>query len=122
MKLRIKGNTIRLRLTRPEVGEFTEKGKFSEKVGLTPNQLVYSIEKTEAEKVTARFTSGELTVFVPVSIADKWAEGEQIGIEGNQPIYNNELHIIIEKDFACLTPREGEDTADHYPHPKTAHC
>lgn len=123
MKLRIKGNTLRLRLTQSEVGEFVATGRFAETVGLAPDELVYSIEKSDSDTVLGQFADGKLTVFVPVSIADEWAEGELIGFEAKQPIDDeNELHIIIEKDFACLTPRDGEDTADHYPHPKTAHC
>ncbi len=27
------------------------------------------------------------------------------------------LKILVEKDFACLAPREGEDESDMYPHP-----
>jgi len=123
MKLRIKGNTLRLRLTRSEVGEFVTAGRFTETVGLAPEALIYSIEKTDSDKVTARFADSKLTVSLPVSTAEEWANGEQIGVEGKQRIdNNNELHIIIEKDFACLTPRGGEDITDHYPHPKNAHC
>ena len=28
------------------------------------------------------------------------------------------LKILVEKDFACLAPREGEDETDMYPHPQ----
>jgi hypothetical protein len=28
------------------------------------------------------------------------------------------LGILVEKDFACLAPREGEDESDMYPHPE----
>jgi hypothetical protein len=27
------------------------------------------------------------------------------------------LNILVEKDFACLAPRAGEDERDMYPHP-----
>jgi hypothetical protein len=30
------------------------------------------------------------------------------------------LKILVEKDFACLAPREGEDESDMFPHPKAA--
>jgi len=36
----------------------------------------------------------------------------QILDEGDQ------LSILVEKDFACLAPREGEDETDMYPNPK----
>jgi hypothetical protein len=27
------------------------------------------------------------------------------------------LQILVEKDFACLTPRKGEDDGDAFPNP-----
>jgi hypothetical protein len=27
------------------------------------------------------------------------------------------LRILVEKDFACLAPREGEDESDMFPNP-----
>ena len=101
MKLRIKGNTLRLRLTRSEVAEFSETGRFSEQVSLTPAMLVYSIQKTDQNKAGARFSAGELTIFMPATDADEWAIGDEIGFEAKEPIdAENELHIIIEKAFA----------------------
>ena len=29
----------------------------------------------------------------------------------------NSLKILVDKDFACLAPREGEDESDMIPHP-----
>ena len=28
-----------------------------------------------------------------------------------------ELSILLEKDFQCLIPREGEDQSEHFPNP-----
>jgi hypothetical protein len=37
--------------------------------------------------------------------------GEQVLDDGAK------LTILVEKDFACLTPREGEDESDMFPNP-----
>ncbi len=39
-------------------------------------------------------------------------KGEQLLDDGSM------LDILVEKDFACLTKREGEDESDMYPHPE----
>ncbi|MGH8167708.1 MAG: DUF7009 family protein [Woeseiaceae bacterium] len=36
---------------------------------------------------------------------------------GAQPLDGDELSILVEKDFACLAPREGEDDSDKFPNP-----
>ena len=42
---------------------------------------------------------------------------DQVG-EGEQQHDNGDvLSILVEKDFACLAPREGEDESDMFPHP-----
>ena len=59
-----------------------------------------------------------MTIYVPRAQADKWANTEQIGLEIEQKIGGgNLLRILIEKDFACLEPRAGEDERDAFPHP-----
>jgi hypothetical protein len=39
-------------------------------------------------------------------------------LAGAQPAAADaELRIVVEKDFACLTAREGEDESDNFPNP-----
>jgi hypothetical protein len=41
-----------------------------------------------------------------------------VTLAGTQPAAQDaELRIVIEKDFACLTVREGEDESDNFPNP-----
>jgi hypothetical protein len=35
-----------------------------------------------------------------------------------QALPDGSLRITLEKDFACLAPREGEDESDNFPHPQ----
>jgi hypothetical protein len=123
MKLRIKGSSIRLRLTQGEVAEFAETGKCEDRTefGDSSRSFGYAvIADPNAEAVSANFESGRISVFVPREIAEKWAATEQTGISAEQPLPSGKtLRILIEKDFACLTPRAEEDESDNYPHPKS---
>ena len=47
-----------------------------------------------------------------------WATTEQVSVECEQVLDDGDkLGILVEKDFACLAPREGEDESDMYAHP-----
>lgn len=121
MKLRIRGNTLRLRLTRSEVDEFAASGRIADKIGFGGERaLVYAIERTAAEAVSAVFDGAEIKVCIPAELADTWTKTDQVGFEAVYRAGAVELEILVEKDFACLTPRANEDTADNFPHPKTA--
>jgi hypothetical protein len=67
----------------------------------------------------AFFSDNVVTVRIPETTVLAWATSEQVSIEGEQALDDGEtLHLLVEKDFACLAPREGEDEADMYPHPE----
>lgn len=120
MKLRIKGNSIRLRLSQTDVAQFITNGKFVETVDFgnaSEPKFYYELLVSEiAENVRAEFNNGTISVLVPKNTAEDWATGDLVGIASDE---NSKLKILIEKDFACLAPREGEDESDNFPHPKT---
>jgi hypothetical protein len=116
MKLRIGGNSLRLRLTRSEVEEFAQTGIYQSSIDLAGGRLIYRLEKTSDAAIGASISGTTITVHVPASAAEQWTGSEDIGIETSD---SGGTKIIIEKDFACLKPRAGEDTDDHYPHPAT---
>lgn len=48
----------------------------------------------------------------------RWANSEQISLCGEQTLDNGELlTILVDKDVAGLTPREGEDESGRFPDP-----
>ena len=116
MKLRIKGNSLRLRVTKSEVLQLRVDGRLSETVnfGESGTSLVFMISVIkDASKITVNFEHGELTVAVPEDLAIKWAYSDQIGIKATYTAPT----VLIEKDFACLEPRSDEDENDMFPHP-----
>jgi hypothetical protein len=124
MKMRIRGNSVRFRLTKSEVSQFCEIGKVEETVefGLEPQQkFIYAVEATDAEKVSAVFENNRLCVLIPEREAKEWTNSNQVGIKAAQTTGGGEkgvqLRILVEKDFACLENRPGEDDSDAFPHP-----
>ena len=119
MKLRIKGNSIRLRLLRSEVDRFAAEGRISDEVRFGINALRYSLLMSdEAESIYSRFENNEITVFIPASAARNWATGEMVGFETVQAIDGGEgLTILVEKDFVCVDRPEDPDRADAFPNP-----
>jgi len=121
MKLRIRDNSIRLRLTRSEVDVFCSEGLLSSAVHFPDGaKIVYSVESSPASvKPMARYANNTISVRVPETTVREWAKSEQVSISSEQALDDGRvLSVLIEKDFACLTPREGEDESDMFPHPK----
>jgi hypothetical protein len=121
MKLRILDNSIRLRLSRTEVAAIRSDGIVGGKVSFAGgSRLIYCLEGSPAcVDPAAQFADGELLVRLPEATVVQWADSDEVSIEATQPLDDGgSLKILIEKDFACLTPREGEDESDLYPHPQ----
>ena len=120
MKLRIRDNSIRLRLTRGEVDRLRDEG-LVQAITFFPDgrDFRYEVESSPASvNPAASFSDNKITVRLPESAVGAWAASEQVSITGEQQYKSGEqLSILVEKDYACLAPREGEDESDMYPHP-----
>lgn len=118
----MKNNSLRLRLTQTETARFAETGRIEESIefGLEPCQkFAYALESNSEIKVLrATIENNRITISIPKTLADEWTRTAQIGIEAEQKISDEKtLRLLIEKDFACLEPRSGEDDRDAFPHP-----
>lgn len=121
MKLRIRDNSLRLRLTRGEVDALRDDGIVQARTAFPGGrEFQYEVESSPASVSPGAFLSnGKVTVRLPESAVLAWANSEQVSITGEQQHKNGEiLGILVEKDFACLAPREGEDESDMFPHPQ----
>ena len=99
MKLRIRGNSIRLRLLRREVTEFGASGVFEENIDFGTSKLTYVLRRTsEIKELSAEFKDDKITIFVPSDAAQNWTETELITLAGEQKISNGVvLKILVEK-------------------------
>ena len=120
MKIRIKDNSIRLRLSRGEVDTVRENGVLTSVTGFPGGrEFRYSLESSPASvNPAASYSDNEISVRLPETVVLAWATTEQVSIDAEQVLNDGEkLTILVEKDFACLAPRPGEDESDMYPHP-----
>ncbi len=112
MKLRIKGNSIRLRLTQSEIASLRQGSSIEEIVRFSPtSRLAYVLERGGTE-LAASFEGGRIAVRVPDALARELCDTDRVGVEGAA----GDVHVLIEKDWQCLAPRD-EDESDHFPHP-----
>jgi Family of unknown function (DUF7009) len=121
VKLRVRDSSIRLRLTRTEVELVRTDGLVRGRVPFDGrNSFDYVLESSPATvKPEAHISNNVLTVRVPEAEILSWANSDEVSISASQILDGgDQLSILVEKDFACLAPREGEDETDMYPHPE----
>ena len=125
MKLRIRGNSVRLRLSKGEVARLEETGLVEETVefGFDAAQKFAYALAASGDRVNAVFMDNRLTIFVPEDEARRWARGEEIAVSAEQPLADEKtLRILVEKDFACFEERPGEDESDLFAAPAGTAC
>jgi hypothetical protein len=115
MKIRIKNNGLRYRLTRSEVEAFVRDGIFTERVQIGDDVLTYILQRTAEAELSASFKNNIITMLVPEKMANEWTSTDQVGF-GNK---TGDLQLLVEKDFTCLDNVE-EDQSDNYPNPLAA--
>ena len=120
LKLRIRDNSIRLRLTRHEVEVLERERIVSSGTQFSGSrELFYEVEcKTSCDAPAATFSGNRISVALPIAAVLNWSGSEQVSIRGEQRLDDDQsLHILIEKDFACPQPRQGEDESDMFANP-----
>jgi hypothetical protein len=119
MKLRIHGNSLRLRLNQAEVAQFSKTGFVEDSIQFAPGaSFAYALESMSSLSAPqALYANGFLRIQVPRTDGSDWACSDRVGISGDQPIEcGKRLSILIEKDFQCLHGDEARDP-DAYPNP-----
>jgi hypothetical protein len=114
---------VRLRLTRSEVDELRDSGIVKARTAFPGGrELRYEVESSPASVNASAFLSNTtVTVRLPESVVRAWATSDQVSIKGEVRHSRDEvLRILVEKDFACLAPRDGEDESDMFPHPEAS--
>jgi hypothetical protein len=112
MKLRMEGNSIRLRLKKSDIEKLKKEGIVGETVAFSDNLYFYYKLKTNQhdQEINATFVHSSVQITLPLPIANTWINSEQVGI---QFTLDSGLTILIEKDFPCKT-RENEDINDTF--------
>jgi hypothetical protein len=122
MKLRIKGNSIRLRLLRSEVAGLINNELIEEKIYLGPGDqsvFTYALATDSGLGTTElRYEPSRIFIVLPKASATSWADTNEVGIYASIDIGRQEnLDLIVEKDFACLDLSDA-DNLDTFTNPE----
>ena len=124
MKLRIRGNSIRLRLTQSEVRRLADEGTVEESTDFGGGRRFgYGVRADDVHAPAASFEGGTVLVRLPRDAVRRWADGDEVGIEASQPVGEGAaLKILVEKDFVCIDGPADENQDDAFPNPRGAAC
>lgn len=123
MKIRIHGDSLRLRLSQKEVSDLVADGIVTSACRFPQGTFAYSIKTGDNNELAAEVNEGNITVFVPGSMVDGWDTDQRVGFDHRT---ESGLYILVEKDFQCLKPRPEEDESGLFPNPQAdeahTHC
>lgn len=119
MKIRIKGNSVRYRLSKSDVEQLAATGIVEEMTELPEKTFRYALQiKKGIDNLDASFSNDTITLFVPAEIATAWPNNDVVGHEHTITLTNDRsLYLLVEKDFKCIDTTSGEDQSDNYENP-----
>lgn len=112
MKIRIKGNTLRYRLTRSDIASLNESGRLREQTDFAGRSLIYELKICGEVLMTATFVDNNITLNMPEAMLSEFVSTERVGFSTN----SGKLFLLVEKDFTCMD-NTVEDQSDNYPNP-----
>jgi hypothetical protein len=121
MKLRISGNSLRLRVSRSELERFQSGERIEETIhfAAAPEaKLTYALESAlQPAPVKVRYGLNEVTVILSEARARIWGMEGEVGVYDTLDIGSvGSLDVIVEKDFACVDRSDAENS-DTFPNP-----
>jgi hypothetical protein len=122
MKLRVRHNSIRLRLSQSDITTLKTSGKCWEAIHFPGgSRLEYVLRASSGRETGVIFTTGVVSISVPEAELAIWHSTDQIGIQAAIEVRPGKmLDVLIEKDFKCLDERVTEDQSDMFENPLAA--
>ncbi|WP_339842095.1 hypothetical protein [uncultured Maribacter sp.] len=119
MKIRIKGDSIRFRLTQTEVKALSKNGKIYDSTNFANQKFNYGVVLNKTiNHLGIRFENNTIILEMPELNGKSWYKNDIITFDHTFKTSNeNELFLLLEKDFTCLD-NTSEDQSDNYPNPK----
>jgi len=112
MKIRIKDNSIRFRLTQSEVSELGRNGIVSSFTEFVDRPFIYTIEKSEDAVLSASFIENRIVMKMPEAMIEELVSTDTVGFDGQAGL----VKLLVEEDFVCID-NTVEDQSDNYPNP-----
>lgn len=118
MKIRVQGNSIRIRLSKSEVSQLVNEGIVEEKTSFLNSSFGYCLKSIAGIKeLSASYEDNQIIMFVPESLLENWPTNNIVGFEANMPVSETDsLYLLLEKDFKCLD-NTSEDQSDNFENP-----
>src|SRR5579863_6614452 len=118
MKIRIRENSVRIRLSKSEVGLLLEHGYLEEATDFGETTFRYAVKSVENENMSADFINNNIIIYVPKVLLGEWGTGDQINIASTRTVGNGtQLRLLVEKDFKCASAEDAEDQSDYFENP-----
>jgi len=124
MKLRIRGDFLRLRLDQDEVARLRDVRRVEQAIhfgAADDASLAYAVVRDDVAEPRAELHGRAILVRLPSARVRAWADGDEVGIEAAQALGDGRtLRVLVEKDFRCVSPRPGEDDRGGFPNPSAS--
>lgn len=121
MKLRFKGNTLRLRLNQKEVGILIHGQALRETVAFPGDtSLTYCLASDQHP--AASLSGNVIRIAAPADALSHWAAGNDIGLYFDFPATPTPLKVAIEKDLECVDGPPEDRDLDAYPRLSGKNC
>lgn len=122
MKLRIKGDSIRIRLTQSETAALGQGELISDRTHFPlGNSLCYQLTTGDSHKVV--FEEETILIMLPHAEVVEWVASSSLSYEHNFPLAEeSSLFVLVEKDLDCKSDRPRKEDTDTFPNPSTQKC
>lgn len=124
MKVRIKGNTLRLRVSRSELAKLLRGERVEDSIQFTAapeSRLSYGLQAAQqSQPVAIEWKPQSMIVSIAQERVKQWCAEGEVGVYATIDLGTaGSLAVAIEKDFACLDGSD-EENADSFANPKAA--
>ena len=122
MKLRLRGNSLRLRLNQNDVAELASGRKLIETLTFPGGaNFQYTLVMGDSSlDASAQLVASTIAVTLPAERARRWAAGDDVGIYFELPAGDSVLKVAVEKDLECLDA--PVDERDPFAYPRETAC
>ena len=126
MKVRMRGDSLRLRLSMSETQMIGAGRSVIENTTFPDGSVMSYVLSVEGDRVSAGIALNQgqhqLSIKVPLKLAERWSHSTDVGLGGGERLNVDGLQILIEKDFDCVSPRSGDKDIDTFPNPSLTNC
>jgi hypothetical protein len=121
MKLRIKDNSLRFRVSQSELASLVDSGRIEKTIYFASDEhsrLTYSLEcRSSSTHATLLYHPQKVTLVLPKDEVKAWGGSDQVGIYTTADVGpHGTLDLLVEKDYACLDLSDA-DNHDTFPNP-----